>query len=579
MVWEYKEIDNYSIENIARTCGLSSNVVKLLIKRGIDTIEKIKDFMDPNISKMRDPFKFEQMEEAITLILEKREANEKVVIYGDYDVDGITAAAFMTIALRNIGVNTEYYIPNRLQEGYGLNKKAIDIIKKRNGKLIITVDVGINSKDEIKYAKEQGISIIVTDHHKMLSEPEEDLIMINPKVTKSYEFNALAGAGVALKLAEAIYKKLNISLSELYKYLDIVMLGTVADVVPMVDENRIIIKKGLEKLKNSEIKGISYLLKYLKINKSSIDTTDVSFFIAPMLNALGRTGDSTIGVDFFIENDEFVIYNIIEEMKKANKKRRNLERLIFNEIIEKIQGKVENMEYIFLKSDRWHPGVIGVVSARLALKYNIPVLLVSLTGKMGKASCRSVEGINIFDILKSMSERFVRFGGHDLAAGFVAKEEELKFIEESISKLLPEKLNNKFEADIEVDLKIEPKDITDEFMEDIKNLAPFGIKNSQPLFYAEKVYFTNIKKFGVDNRHFKMYLCKENEYYPAVGFNLSHKLDKVESQAELFDIIYYPEKVEIRGEEIIQLKIKDFKKNEELENIFNNYNEEEENGI
>ena len=208
MVWEYKEIDNYSIENIARTCGLSSNVVKLLIKRGIDTIEKIKDFMDPDISKMRDPFKFEQMEEAVDLILCKRETKEKVVIYGDYDVDGITAAAFMTIALRNIGVSTEYYIPNRLQEGYGLNKKAIDIIKKRNGKLIITVDVGINSKEEIKYAREQGMSIIVTDHHKMLSEPEDDLIMINPKVTKSYEFSSLAGAGVALKLAEAIYRSI-----------------------------------------------------------------------------------------------------------------------------------------------------------------------------------------------------------------------------------------------------------------------------------------------------------------------------------------------------------------------------------
>ena len=579
MVWEYKEIDNYNIENIVRTCGLSSNVAKILIKRGLDNEDKIRDFINPDISKMRDPFKFEQMEEVVSIILEKRDAKEKIVIYGDYDVDGITSSAFMTLILRNIGVDTEYYIPNRLQEGYGLNKKAIDVIKRKNGKLIITVDVGINSKEEIKYAKEQGVSIIVTDHHKMLSEPEDDLIMINPKVTKSYEFSSLAGAGVALKLAEAIYLKLGISLSEVYKYLDIVMLGTVADVVPMVDENRIIIKKGLEKLKNSEIKGISYLLKYLKINKSSIDTTDVSFFIAPMLNALGRTGDSTIGVDFFLENDEFVIYNIIEEMKKANKKRRNLERLIFNEIIEKIHGKVENMEYIFLKSDRWHPGVIGVVSARLALKYNIPVLLVSLTGKMGKASCRSVEGINIFEILKSMSDRFVRFGGHDLAAGFVAREEELQFIEENIVKMLPDKINSSCETDISIDLKIEPEDITNEFMEDIMILAPFGIKNHQPLFYAEKIYFTNVKRFGVDNRHFKMYICKNKKYYPAVGFNLSYKLDKVDSQAEIFDIIYYPEKVEIRGEEIIQLKIKDFKKIDEFENIFNNYNEEEENGI
>lgn len=560
MEWEYEEINSNQIERISQICDISFELAEILYKRGLKEEKEIEKFMNPDISMLRDPYVFEDMESAVELILQAKQKNEKIFIYGDYDVDGITAAAFMTIALRKCGIDTGYYIPNRMQEGYGLNKKAIDAIKARGGRLIITVDVGVNSKEEIRYAKEKGISIIVTDHHKMLQDPEEGLIIINPKISENYGFSSLSGAGVALKLAEAVYLKLGINLAELYDYMDIVMLGTVADVVPMVDENRIIIKRGLEVLKNSKIKGLTYLLKYLKINKSYIDTTDVSFFIAPMLNALGRTGDSTIGVDFFIEEDDFVIYNIIEEMKKANKIRRTIERTIFNEIIEKLGENIKNMDYIFLKSEKWHPGVIGVVSARLALKYNIPVFLISLNCKMGKASCRSIEGINIFDMLKTISDKFVRFGGHDLAAGFVAKEEDLEFIEETISALLPEKIKKSVEREIDIDLKLNPAEIEENFMDEIKRLSPFGICNNQPLFLAEKVSFEYVKKFGVDNRHFKAFMIKDGQSFNSVGFNLGHRLEGYEAEEEYFDVVYYPEKVELRGEEFIQLKIRDFKK-------------------
>ena len=234
-----------------------------------------------------------------------------------------------------------------MDNGYGLNREAIDVIHKNGGKLIITVDTGVNSLEEIRYARELGMDLIITDHHKLVEEDDDNVLIINPKLSSIYEFKFLSGAGVvALKLAQALYMKLGIELEKLYDYIDIVMIGTVADVVPMIDENRIIIKKGLETIRNTKVKGLVYLLRYLKFGSKELTTTDISFFISPLLNALGRVGDSKIGVDFFVEENEGRIYDIIEEMKKSNKKRRTLERIAFNEIDEKYRNQ-KDFNYIF----------------------------------------------------------------------------------------------------------------------------------------------------------------------------------------------------------------------------------------
>jgi len=506
-------------------------------------------------------------EQAVEKILEKANKKERIFIYGDYDVDGITSAAFLTIALRAIGFDVDYYIPNRMEEGYGLNKKAIENIKRRKGKLIVTVDVGINSIEEVEYAQKNGIEIIVTDHHKAIENIEGKVITINPKTSEGYNFKFLSGAGVALKVAAAIYQRKNCDLDILYKYLDIVMIGTVADVVPMLDENRIIIKKGLERLKNTNVKGLEYLTKYLKLQRKDITTTDVSFFISPMLNALGRIGDSTVGVDFFIEEDDFKIYNIIEEMKRANKERRNLEKQIYDETLTFLK-KQANSDYIFLKSEKWHSGVIGVVAARLALKYNKPVVLLSVNEGIAKASCRSVEGVSIFNILKQVSDNFIRFGGHDLAVGFMARESKLEIIERAMKQSLKKDSFTKEEKVLKIDLKMEVEQISNKFLKEIKKLSPFGLGNFQPLILTEKVHFGNPKKFGVENRHFKTFVKKGNKYYSAVAFNLGHKLDRFVSEAQSFNIIYYPEKIYYNGEEILQLKIKDFKPVDDFESMF-----------
>lgn len=567
MKWEYISIDQNWIKSKKEELNLPDYILKLLYNRGLYETEDINRFLANDLKGFRNPFDFERMEEAVDRILKIRENRETLYIYGDYDVDGITATAFLTLVFRKVGINVNYYIPNRMDEGYGLNKRALKEIHNKGGKLVITVDTGVNSLNEIIYARELGIDIIITDHHKLVEEEDKDVLTINPKLSLAYPFKLLSGAGVALKLAQALYISLGEDLDKLYEYIDIIMIGTVADVVPMVDENRLIIHKGLQVLKNTKIKGLTYLLRYLKFGDKDLTTTDISFFISPLLNALGRVGDSTIGVDFFVEDDEFIIYNIIEEMKKSNKKRRSLERNTFNDI-DKKYSIIKNLDFIFEASDEWHPGIIGVVSSRLALKYHVPVVLITLKNDYGKASCRSIEGINIFDILSAISKEFVRFGGHDLAAGFVVHKDKLDFVRNKIDEAIKLGADGHKEKFINIDFEMPLEDVTDEFLKNVKRLSPYGLDNPQPLFLDKNIEFVGTKKFGVENRHFKTFLKKDDKIYSAVAFNLGDKIEDKVYSFQKFDIVYYPEKIYYKGEEILQIKIKDFQVKDEFYNIF-----------
>lgn len=570
MQWEYSSLPQTLIDTKAAQWKKNRLLTTLLLNRGFEDGKKADEFISPKISDFRDPFKFEKMEKVVDKILEKREKKEKVFIYGDYDVDGITAAVFLVLVFRNIGIEVDYYIPNRMEEGYGLDKKTIDFINKENGKLVITVDTGVNSIEDVKYAESLGIDVIVTDHHKSIKEEEDDhLLLLNPKLSDTYEFKYLSGAGVALKVAQGVYQKLKADIKNLYQYMDIVMIGTVADVVPMTDENRIIIKQGLRALKKTKVKGLMYLLKYLKFQNKTINTTDVSYFISPLINSLGRIGVSKMGADFFLKEDDFEIYNIIEEMKKSNKKRRELEKNIYDEANHEIAKiGIKNLKCIFLSSEKWHPGVIGVVSSRLSVKYNIPVTLVAFKDGIGKASCRSVKGISVFNIFQKMGKKLVRFGGHDLAAGFIVKAENLNEVknifEASIENIKIEKEKKSLKIDIEYSIE----NIDEDMFETMESISPYGLENPHPLFIDRDLSFENIKKFGVDKRHFNGMIRKNGKNYHMVAFDLGHKINEIEANIQKFDIVYYPEKTLYRGEEIFQIRIKDIKIKDDFYEIF-----------
>ena len=570
MHWEYSSLPQTLIDTKAAQWKKNRLLTTLLLNRGFEDEKKADEFISPKISDFRDPFKFEKMEKVVDKILEKREKKEKVFIYGDYDVDGITAAVFLVLVFRNIGIEVDYYIPNRMEEGYGLDKKTIDFINTENGKLVITVDTGVNSIEDVKYAESLGIDVIVTDHHKSIKEEEDDhLLLLNPKLSDTYEFKYLSGAGVALKVAQGIYQKLKIDIKALYQYMDIVMIGTVADVVPMTDENRIIIKQGLKALKKTKVKGLMYLLKYLKFQNKTINTTDVSYFISPLINSLGRIGISKMGADFFLKEDDFEIYNIIEEMKKSNKKRRELEKNIYDEANQEIAKiGIKNLKCIFLSSEKWHPGVIGVVSSRLSVKYNIPVTLIAFKDGIGKASCRSVKGISVFNIFQKMSEKLVRFGGHDLAAGFIVKSENLEEVKNIFKTSIENIKIEKEKKSLKIDAEYSIENIDEDMFETMESISPYGLENPHPLFIDRDLSFENIKKFGVDERHFNGIIRKNGKNYHMVAFDLGHKINEIESKIQKFDIVYYPEKTLYRGEEIFQIRIKDIKIKDDFYEIF-----------
>lgn len=560
MHWEYNKIAEELVNTKASEWNTSKFLANLLLKKGFLKKEEVLEFLNPSFSQLRNPFDFEMMNEVVKKIVNLKKCGKKIFVYGDYDVDGITAAIFLVLAFRAIGINIDYYIPNRMDEGYGLDKKTIDFIHQNSGKLIITVDTGVNSLDDITYANKLGIDVIITDHHKCVEEKtNKNFLFINPKLSNNYSFKFLAGAGVALKVAQAVYSELNENFEKLYQFMDIVMIGTVADVVPMNDENRIIISKGLETLKSTKIKGLTYLMKYLKLGNKDITTTDISYFISPLINSLGRLGNSKLGADFFMKTDEFEIYNIIEEMKKANKHRRELEHLIFEEANNEIKkSDISTLKFIFLASKKWHPGVIGVVASRLSVKYELPVVMISLKNGLAKASCRSIPGINIFNILKTSENNLIRFGGHDLAAGFIAEEKKLPLIKSYFESSIIKPIKNSIsEKKLEISAEIPIEEISKKHIEDIKKLGPFGLENSHPNFLDTNIRIINIKFFGVENRHFNGLIEKNGILYPVVAFDLSNKLSEINDS--LYEIVYYPEFISFKGEEYFQFRLKDLR--------------------
>ena len=540
----------------------------LLEKRGQESQHQIEKFMNPEYKDFKNPFDFENMEKIVNRIISARKNKEKIFIYGDYDVDGISGTAFLTRFFNEIGIDTNYYIPSRNETDYGVSKKSIDYFHKRQGKLVITVDTGYNTIEDVRYAKSLGMEVIVTDHHKTVKEKfDDEILYLNPKLSKTYKFQYLSGAGVAFKLAQGLCMSLGLDMGIIYKYLDIVMIGTIADVVPMIDENRLIIKKGLKIIKNTKVKGLSYLLNYLRLNKKTLTTTDVSYYISPLINSLGRVGISRMGADFFLKEDEFDLYNIIEEMKEQNRQRRTLEKYIYDDAMRKIKNlklPLDKLSVIFLSSAKWHPGVIGVVSSRLTIKFNVPVILVAIDGDYGKASCRSVGNISIFNLLSNVKHLLERYGGHDLAAGFVVHKEKLNELREYFIRTIPrlKEEDNKAKKDYgkSFDFELSVKDLGEKAFDFMEKMGPFGSSNPHPLFFDSDLKLDNIKRFGVDFRHFNGIIYKDNVSYNAVGFELADEIQE-DYINKTYNIVYYPEKIILNNEEVTQIILKSIKEN------------------
>lgn len=555
MIWTFQKINKVAVGKLNGIYKLLKPILIVLVNRGYMDKRSIASFIYVSYNQLHSPWLFETMKSAVDLLISHKE--NKVLIYGDYDVDGITATAFLTKVLKEVGFNVEYYIPNRSYEEYGLTKEYIDTIKKSNIQLIITVDTGINSIEEIEYARGCGIDVIVTDHHRIVTQHGEPFLMVNPKVSESYPFNDLSGVGVAFKFAQGVYEELGKKAELLFRYIDLVMFGTIADVVSLESENRIIVRKGLEKIKKSEFKGLRYLLNYLKLSHKELTTADISFYVAPLFNALGRTGKPMLAVEFLLEERDARLFQIIDEMKEANLKRRRVEKHTFEEIIKSNEFlSYTDKKYIFLKSYYWNPGILGVLSSKLSLKYKKPVILITIRNGFAKASCRSVEGINIFDTLATAKEDYIRFGGHNLAAGFVSNAEKLEIIEEKIAKSLENCYSKSIKEELIIDTELQFKELTPTFMRQLGKLLPFPNGKKTPLFFTKDVNLYNVYYFGQKKQHFTATVKQGPQVFSATGFNLGERLQGYKDNLT-YDIIYMPEQIEKDGVKIIQIKIKD----------------------
>lgn len=554
--WEYSQIDDKMVSEISEKYGVSEIIAKILINRGIVVENAIDKFLHPKLEDLNDPFLLNDMEIAVNRIIEAHQNKEKITIYGDYDVDGITSIATLSKFLTELGVENDYYLPNRLEEGYGLNNNALEKIANRGTKLLITVDCGISAYDEIEYAKTLGLDVIVTDHHECPEKLPNALAVIDPKREDStYPFSSLAGVGVTFKLIHAISLKLNLDRKKYLKYLDIVCLGTVADIVPLVSENRIIVNYGLILIRETRNIGLKALIS--ATGYSYIDSTAISFGLAPRINACGRMGEAEIALKLLLTQSPEEAIQIANELNALNKERQEVEKKIFNEAVEIIEnGKLYENDIIVVGSKNWHHGVIGIVASKITELYYKPSVLISFDDGVGKGSGRSIEGFDLHEALTMCAEYLDKFGGHEMAIGLSLEEVNFENFKNKIQKIATEKMDKEATPSVKIDAVILPKDITKRVYDEMKLLEPYGESNSSPIFACKNLRVESVRLLSND-KHLRLTLKDGNIILNAIGFNLG---DKKVRLGDKVDLAFAIEINNFNNIESVQMNLKDIKK-------------------
>ena len=556
-IWKIKKIDESLVEEYTNKFNVTEFTAKMLIAKGIDEVS-VANYLDPDISKLYDPYLLEDMEKMVERIIQAKENNEKVAIYGDYDVDGITSITLMYSFLRDLGLDVIYYLPDRQEEGYGLNNNAILGLKEKGVSLIITVDCGISAVDEVEYANTLGLDVCVTDHHECSSVLPVAYSIVNPKRPDSkYPFSSLAGVGVSFKVLDAITKKLNMSKESYLKYLDIVAVGTIADIVPLVDENRIITLNGLKMLQNTKNEGLKALMKVAKI--TNVDSDNVSFGLAPRINASGRMADATVAVKMLLSTNPLEAYNYAKVLDEQNIKRQEVERKIYEEAIEKIELLgLDKKKGIVVEGENWHQGVIGIVASKLTEKYLKPVILLTYDKDKTKGSGRIPQGISLYDALTECKEYLTAFGGHELAAGLTLETKNIPAFREKFEQTIQQMKPDDFVRNIDIDFEVNKKDMTFEAIEQIESLAPFGQKNKRPVFVYKNLKVVSISTLK-DNKHLKFRLQDGDFQVDAIFFKAGDRRDEVRLSDKI-DVVLTMSVNEFMGYKNIQFLVVDFKK-------------------
>ncbi len=554
------EPDFRLVDDIANKVNLPPLVVKILVSRDMTDPIVIDKFINPNMADLVDPFLIPGMEAGVERTIQALQENETIMIYGDYDVDGITASSLMFLVLNKLGANVHYYLPNRLVEGYGLSEEGIIEAERKGASLIISVDTGITAGKEVEYAKEKFIDCVITDHH----EPGETLpnaaAVVNPKLGPSIG-RELAGVGVAFKFAQGLYSRLGQDQTELYEHLDLVALGTSADVVPLVNENRILTHFGIGQIMRSSKPGLKSLVFECDLMGKEITTSQIVFIIAPRINAVGRLGGAEKAIKLLTTKDTQTASSIAKFLEIENRRRKSIDENTLEEALGQIEKSVdlENDKAIVLHSEGWHQGVIGIVASRLVEKYYLPTVLIAVDNNEGKGSGRSIPGFHLHDALKSCEDLLLRYGGHKYAAGMSIapdqiKEFQTRFKRVAASQLNPEDLIRKLHIDAELDLD----DIDFDLVDMLERFAPFGPENMKPVFITRNLEIVGSPQV-VGRNHLRMRVRSGRKVFDVIGFGFGDYAEQLSMHGVDFDMAYVIEKNVHNGVTKIQLRVKDIR--------------------
>ena len=555
--WQIYEIEEQEVDRISKKYNINKLLSAIIINRKIDE-EKIEEFLEPKRQNFHDPFLMPDMEIAVNRIIKGIENKEKIIIYGDYDVDGITSITVLKSFLEDRGIQVGQYIPNRLDEGYGLNKVAIEKIVNEKYDLMITVDCGISGIEEIKYANSLGLEVIVTDHHEVGENLPEAIAVVDAKrKDNQYPCRDLAGVGVAFKLIQAIGMKLGLEEKEYLKYLDIVCIGTISDIVPLVGENRVITKLGLRLVEQTKNMGLKSLL--MSSGYKNIDSTCISFGIAPRINACGRMGHADEALKLFLSNDIYEVNELTKKLNEYNTIRQQKEKAIYEDAVRQIEeNKLYENSSIIVSGENWHHGVIGIVSSKITDLYFKPSILLCNEGELSKGSGRSIPGFDLHEALMKCQDEIERFGGHAMAIGITIKKDNFHEFSKEFEKITREAKIDEIVPIINIDAKINLSDINKEIVESLKLLEPFGEGNKTPIFAFKNLKIDSIRALS-EGKHIKMTLKDENTIINAIGFNLGHLTDEFKI-GDKIDVVGTLEINSFNGVDSLQIGIKDVMK-------------------
>ena len=561
--WNYARLENDSaLSTLQQQLGVSPVIARLLALRGITNYDKAKTFFRPGDRHVHNPYKMRDMETAATRLAAAIRNQESILIYGDYDVDGTTSTSILYLFFKQFGLKPLYFIPHRFKDGYGISIDGIQKAIEQEASLVVSVDCGITAIDEADYAREQGLDLIICDHHNAGADLPEAYAVIDPKRPDcNYPFDGLSGAGVAYKLVQATLEKLGLPESNAHQFLDLVAISIASDIVPLIDENRALMREGLKLINTNPRVGIRALAELIRLNIGTISTSQIVFSLGPRINAAGRMQNASLAVELLIAEDYAHAKNKAQELESINKKRRDTDTLTMTQAMEIIENdtNLEKETALVLHDPGWHLGVIGIVASRIVDMYCRPTIMLSTVDGYIKGSARSIKGFNIYNALQQCGDLLVQFGGHAFAAGLTMKPENLPAFRNRLREVIAEDLcQDDFKPELTIDAELDLSKVDLKFWKILNQFEPFGPQNLRPVFVSRSLRVVGTPSV-VGNGHLKMKVSQNGSApFDVIGFNMHEHLPMVlKANGSGIDIAYVLEENTWRQKKSLQIRLKD----------------------